>query len=233
MNQQLDRIGRQLEAIELALAAIQDEHDHEQRTRWLEVVSRASTAVRQDYEDVVEQITRRPALRLLKGGGAAAATTGSLEWLRHTWRTHPQAGMAAAAAAVILTAAVVAVETHGAPDGGTPSATGPITATTPAQPPPAQSPPAPSRPPATPGPPQVLPPPRPTTGLLPAAATQPAPATSPPPATTPTGASSPPASTPPQDPPTTVRPTPSPDGGQCLKVILRPILGTTTCILNG
>lgn len=141
MSEHLDRLGRQLDAIELAIARANAEPDAAQRAHILEVVERASTAARAEYEEAAEAERRRPVLRVIKGGAVAAATASSAEWVRNTWRNHPQAvGAGALTATATLTAAIAYVAlssgigTPSAPSAAPPSTKPPSSSSWPSAP---------------------------------------------------------------------------------------------------
>lgn len=248
MSERLDRIGRQLEAIEEALETARAEPDPERRNRWLEVVGRATDAVRAEYTAAIEEEKRRPALRIVKGGAVIAAMTALADWLRNNLRTHPHAGAVAlvAATTAALTVALVYQGLHHN-TGTPPLSSGPsVSASQPASPGPSVSP-TPSPTSSSPHPP---PPAGETTSPPPKTSTPPSGASVPPPmmvdAPGTTGAPtssvklspSPPqpTGTPVASPPT-VGPTtgtaspsaPSRPAGRCVNLDLRPALGANLC----
>lgn len=72
MSKQLDRISRQLEAIDLAIAAARAEGNPARRDELWGIVTRATAATRAEYAEAVEVEAQRPALHLLNGGLDAA-----------------------------------------------------------------------------------------------------------------------------------------------------------------
>jgi hypothetical protein len=107
VSEHLDRLGRQLDAIELAIAAAHAEPDPDRRAHIFAVADRATTAARNEYNDAVDADKRRAALRIIKGGAVAAAATSGAEWVRTAWRNHHQAAGASALVAAASLAAVV------------------------------------------------------------------------------------------------------------------------------
>lgn len=241
MSEQLDRLGRQLDAIDLAIAEARAQTDPERRAHLLGVVSRASTAAREEYEAAVEEDRKRPALRIIKGGlsTTAAPVAAGIAALAIRARKHPAATAAAgtALAATALGALLVLTQDHTrdwtAPP--PPSAAGQTPTTPSPGPPDTPTPPAAHSPvravPATP-PPYGTPPHSPASvppvlraaflSLVPSGP-RPSPATSPPASSvTPPGS----ASMPPSSPPATTASSPS---GLCLGLRVRPVLVVHAC----
>jgi hypothetical protein len=254
VSEQLDRLGRQLEAIDAAISAIRAEADPTRRALLLEVVDRASIAARTEYQEAVKGENERPYLRLIKGGAVIAAFTSGAEWLRNARRAHPQAAMGTVAAAMTLSTAIAYAGWHQGDASAAPAFQGPRVAATPSH-----GSALPSRTPSVPRPAKAdpsgapdssrsIPVPLPGPGahglmptdagaLTPAPSAPPAPpaptsaAGDPPsapdglPGTTPPTASSPPSAAPP--PPKTSRPS-----GLCLGLHLQPVVDVGTCLLT-
>jgi len=68
VSEDLERLGRQLAAIDLAISRIRTETEPKERARLLEVVQRATDAAHIEYDSAVEAARQRPALRILHGG---------------------------------------------------------------------------------------------------------------------------------------------------------------------
>lgn len=233
MSEQLNRLGRQLEAITQARTIAQEEPDPDERRRLLAVVDRALNAAREEYEEAVRA---RPRFRLIKGG-LAGAGIGAIA--THT-RKYPAATAAVGVAAAAT--AIGAVMLYG---------TGDVQPGAEHRPPTAAGPPSARSHPNLPRPPRSTQPPRhaaptpsatttPPSWLLPVSSTAPsAHASGPesptlpttPPATSPTGVPTPPASeTPPTEPTTPItRPTSAPPG-LCLNLDLLSLHGINVCL---
>lgn len=245
MDDRIDRLGRQLEAIDLAIQAAQAETDPEEKRHLLALVERARDAARSDYEDVVEEDQRRPALRIIKGGlygaGLAAFTVRA--------RKHPAATVAAGTALASAAVGATILLAQGQHPSDTwahhPAVT--LTAEPPAGPvsPPALTPPAGPQPPLSPvssapptGGPQAHTPPMlsasdlsPTVPLPPATSSTPSPSdkTSAPATTgTPTTSATP--SSPTSSPTTSPTTVTSNPGSVCLPLRIRPVLDSRLCL---
>lgn len=95
VSEQLDRLGRQLDAITEALHVAQEEPDDDERRRLLAVVDRAVDAAREEYKTA-----RRPRFRLIKGGLGGIAVASIATRTRGHAATLATAGAAVTAAAV-------------------------------------------------------------------------------------------------------------------------------------
>lgn len=235
MSEQLDRLGRQLDAIAAVRAVAQEEPDEDERKRLMAVIDHAQGSALEDYADT----PRRPRFRLLKGGLGAAAVTAIASHARE----HPTA-LAAVTAATVAVAALGAVIALGPSDETPYSAGRPPAATTPA-PTTTVSPPRSSTPttgPGDPGPTTRIPAPpdvgapSSTAAMLPAASDSAVPTVPPsssPPTTVPpsSGPTTIPVTPPPSTPPSTPPPRqPPPGSGLCVDVGLPPLLSIDICL---
>lgn len=236
MSEDLDRLGRQLEAIDLAIAEARTETDPEHREHILDIAQRASKAARDDYE-AAKNTCQRPTLRIITGGLSATTVPVGLAVLATQARKHP-AGTAAAGTA-LAAAAVGATLFFGQQHPGhqiasrppavtAPSIPGPSASTAPHAPrssgpagPPATTSPSPA------APPHLSPVPLPAASLSPAAPTPPDRAPTTTPASPP--AAPPPTAGPTSTPPATPVPAPPSSPGVCLGIGLRPILAIRIC----
>lgn len=227
MSEQLDRLGRQLDAITIARAIAQEEPDGYERDRLLAVIDRARAAALEEYEGAAKT---RPRFLLIKGGLAGGVIAAIAAHARKHPSTVAAVGVAAAATAigtVVLYGtgdAQPATEPKPTAAAATPFSTHPHTLRPP------QTTRAPhSAAPSTPGIPAATTPPDELSTLLTASKPHPTPTSSP--TSSPTGTTPPPhTATPVWTQPQSTPPTTTAPLGLCLNLGLPPLVSLDACL---